>query len=130
MMADKKEDNKVAKRKTRAGRPKTGGLQKGGRIIKVETVGMENTLRLFINQKFPAAIKAWESIEDPADKVNTFIKLLEFVLPKKRAIDFKSDDATTLTLEKRLAKLLYAPADVEDVEDVENVDDAEEKSSL
>lgn len=121
-MPTKKEDNKAVKvRKTRAGRPKTGGLQKGGRIIKIENVGMENAVRLFINQKFEAATKAWDEIEDPAAKFSTFLKLMEFVLPKKRAIDFKADDPVSSSLEERLAKLLYKP----DIEDIA----AEEKTS-
>lgn len=127
-MPTKKEDNKaVKKRNTRAGRPKTGGLQKGGRIIKIENIGMENAVRLFVNQKFEAATKAWEEIEDPGVKFSTFLKLMEFVLPKKRAVDFKAEDTTSNSLEERLAKLLYKP-DIQDVVAEEKTSSSESES--
>ena len=48
----------------------------------VENVGAENAIRLFINQK-PAAANRLGRIEDPYQKVNTFIKLMELVIPKR-----------------------------------------------
>lgn len=88
--------------KTKAGRPK--GFTTKGRMTRVENVGMENAIRLFINEKFAAAVQAWEEIEDPNQKVNTFIKLMEFVIPKRRSVDFKPDIDIENSLEARLSK--------------------------
>src|SRR5690606_32952278 len=92
-----------------------GVIKKGGRIIKVDYVGMENAIRLFVNQKFNAAVKEWEKIDDTSEMVKTFIKIMEFVLPKKRSVEFKPEEKPENSLEARLAKLLYKP-DIEDVE--------------
>ena len=110
----KKNDNDVVNT-TKAGRPK--GFTTKGRMTRVENVGMENAIRLFINQKFAAATKAWEEIEDPYQKVNTFIKLMEFVIPKKRSVDFKPETGPENSLEARLSKLLIKPDIIENSAD-------------
>jgi Na+-transporting NADH:ubiquinone oxidoreductase subunit NqrF len=102
-----KDNNNATVKKTKVGRPK--GCTTNGRMTRLENVGMENAIRLFINQKFAAAAQAWEEIEDPNQKVNTFIKLMEFVIPKKRSVDFKPDTDTENSLEARLSKLLSIP---------------------
>ena len=108
-------DKKEATAKTKAGRPK--GFTTKGRMTRVENVGAENAIRLFINEKFAAATHAWEDIEDPYQKVNTFIKLIEFVFPKKRSVDFKPETGPENSLEARLSKLLIKPDIIENSAD-------------
>lgn len=99
-----KDKNKATVNKTKAGRPK--GFTTKGRMTRLENVGAENAIRLFINHKFAAATQAWEEIEDPYQKVNTFIKLMEFVIPKKRSVDFKPEAGPESSLEARLSKMM------------------------
>jgi Na+-transporting NADH:ubiquinone oxidoreductase subunit NqrF len=99
-----KDKNKATVNKTKAGRPK--GFTTKGRMTRLENVGAENAIRLFINQKFAAAVQAWEEIDDPNQKVNTFIKLMEFVIPKRRSVDFKPEIDTENSLEARLSKMM------------------------
>ncbi len=99
-----KDNNNAKVKKTMAGRPK--GFTTKGRMTRLENVGAENAIRLFINQKFAAATQAWEEIEDPYQKVNTFIKLMEFVIPKKRSVDFKPEAGPESSLEARLSKMM------------------------
>ena len=115
----KKNDNDVVNT-TKAGRPK--GFSTKGRMTRVENVGMENAIRLFINEKFAAAVQAWEEIDDPNQKVNTFIKLMEFVIPKRRSVDFKPEIDTENSLEARLSKMMKEHNAVNN--------NADEKSSL
>jgi Na+-transporting NADH:ubiquinone oxidoreductase subunit NqrF len=113
-------DNNKAAIKKKAGRPK--GFTTKGRMTRLENVGMENAIRLFINQKFAAAVQAWEEIDDPNQKVNTFIKLMEFVIPKRRSVDFKPEIDTENSLEARLSKMMKEHNAVNN--------NADEKSSL
>ena len=115
-----KDKNKATVNKTKAGRPK--GFTTKGRMTRVENVGMENAIRLFINEKFAAAVQAWEEIDDPNQKVNTFIKLMEFVIPKRRSVDFKPEIDTENSLEARLSKMMKEHNAVNN--------NADEKSSL
>ena len=39
-------------------------------------------------------------------KVNTFIKLMEFVIPKRRSVDFKPEAGPENSLEARLSKMM------------------------
>jgi Na+-transporting NADH:ubiquinone oxidoreductase subunit NqrF len=110
-----KDNIKATVKKTRAERPK--GCTMKGRMTRVENVGMENAIRLFINEKFAAAVQAWEEIDDPNQKVNTFIKLMEFVIPKKRAVEFKPEVDSENSLEARLSKLLIKPGIIENTAD-------------
>ena len=114
-MTKKEEDNKVAV-KRKGGRPK-GGRPTKGRMVRIENVGMENAIRLFINGNFKAATDSWRDIEDPARKFETFLKLMEFVIPKKRAIDFTPLDDADKSLESRLSKMLGKP-EIIDIEDI------------
>jgi Na+-transporting NADH:ubiquinone oxidoreductase subunit NqrF len=115
-----KDKNKATVNKTKAGRPK--GFTTKGRMTRLENVGAENAIRLFINQKFAAAVQAWEEIDDPNQKVNTFIKLMEFVIPKRRSVDFKPEIDTENSLEARLSKMMKEHNAVNN--------NADEKSSL
>ncbi|WP_071137334.1 hypothetical protein [Petrimonas mucosa] len=113
-------DNNKATIKKKAGRPK--GFTTKGRMTRLENVGAENAIRLFINHKFAAATQAWEEIEDPYQKVNTFIKLMEFVIPKRRSVDFKPEAGPENSLEARLSKMMKEHNAVNN--------NADEKSSL
>lgn len=96
-------DNKATIKK-KGSRPK--GRTTKGRMRRLENVVIENAIRLFINEKFAAATKTWEEIEEPYQKVNSFIKLMEFVVPKKRLVDFKSETDPENSLEARLSKMM------------------------
>ena len=111
-----KDNNKATVKKTRVGRPK--GYTTKGRMTRLENVGMENAIRLFINEKFAATVQAWEEIDDPNQKVNTFIKLMEFVIPKRRSVDFKPEEKDPEnSLEARLSMFLIKPDQIENTAD-------------
>ena len=92
------------KKKSTRGRPPGPGKEKGF-SKKIENRGIENNLRLFITGRFNAAMKAWEAIEDPSDKFNCYMKVMEYVQPKKRSVEF-TGEVETSSLEQRLAEQL------------------------
>ena len=97
---------------------KTGGNKKGS--VQHKNVAIDNKLRLFINKNFDSMTRTWEGIEDPVDKVKTFLDIMNYVFPKMRSIEFKAEEGTT-TLEAKML-LMMQKTTKNEVEDT----DAEE----
>lgn len=104
------------------GRPpgiaKTGGRQKGS--VDLTKLTTKNNLRLFVNMNFTAMTQAWEQIKDPYSKVMAFAKIMNFVYPQMRAVEFKGEDANTSIEAKMLIMMKQTIKD--EIEDAESED--------
>lgn len=93
------EKRKCGKRK---GSPKTGGRVKGT-PNKVTGITKEiiSEIASGIRPNLAQDIKAME----PKDRVNVFLKLVEFVVPKPQRLDVELAGETKVTIEETLKKL-------------------------
>lgn len=94
------------------------GIQKGEAQHK--NVAMKNNIRMFVNGYFNDMTEAWKSIEDPYQKVMAFAKIMNFVYPQMRAVEFKGEEGKS-TLEAKMLILMNQTAKTE-VEDTELVE--------
>lgn len=84
------------------GREKTGGRQKGTQN-KTTTITKE-ILNDIAEGIRPQLAKDIMSL-DPRDRIATFLKLVEFVVPKPQRLDVELSGKAQLTIEETLAKL-------------------------
>lgn len=93
----------------KAGRPKgyakTGGRKKG--TVNVSKSNFYNILTLKIAERIPSVFEWLDSIDDPYQKINALIKIMEFRYPKQKSVEFKMDEETSSTLEEKLRNMLY-----------------------
>ena len=87
------------------GLPKTGGRKKG--TINVSKANFYSVLTLKIAERIPSVFDWLDSIDDPYQKVNALIKIMEFRYPKQKSVEFKMDEETSSSLEDKLYKMLY-----------------------
>ena len=71
------------------GQPKIGGRKKGtpNKVSK----DLRERIRLFLDEKWPEAVEAWETIDKPGEKLRLYIDLSRFVLPVLQSVSL---DAT------------------------------------
>lgn len=71
------------------GQPKIGGRKKGtpNKVAK----DLRERIRLFLDEKWPEAVKTWEAIDKPGEKLRLYIDLSRFVLPVLQSVSL---DAT------------------------------------
>lgn len=71
------------------GQPKVGGRKKGtpNKVAK----DLRERIRLFLDEKWPEAVEAWETIDKPGEKLRLYIDLSRFVLPVLQSVSL---DAT------------------------------------
>lgn len=93
------------------GSDKSGGRTEGRGNVTHE--GIRNKTRLFVNMKFDDMCRVWEEIDNPKDKVNTFIQLMSFVTPKMKAIEMTSTDERT-SLETKMLMLIEQTRKIEE----------------
>ena len=113
------------------GRPPSKKLKKAvgsvgtpkGVALNVENRGLENSLRMFSIGHFDEAVQCWRDIDDNAAKFNAYLKLLEFVFPKKRAVEVKADIEVN-SLERRLRQKVIDITNAELLSDDDDDDNA------
>ncbi len=113
------------------GRPPSKKLKKAvgsvgtprGAALNIENRGLEKSLRMFSIGYFEEAVKCWREIDDNAAKFNAYLKLLEFVFPKKRAIEVKADIEVN-SLERRLRQKVIDITNAELLSDDDDDDNA------
>ena len=81
------------------GQEKYGGKQKGTPTYK--TGQIRSLLRLFQNQNFDKAVKAWEDIENPVDKFRLYLESLKYTMGTVSSVDLTVDTEKT-SLEQRV----------------------------
>lgn len=81
------------------GQEKYGGKQKGTPTYK--TGQIRSLLRLFQNQNFAKAVKAWEEIKDPVDKFRLYLESLKYTMGTVSSVDLTVDTEKT-SLEQRV----------------------------
>lgn len=71
------------------GQPKVGGRKKGtpNKVSK----DLRERIRLFLDDKWDEAVKTWETIDKPGEKLRLYIDLSRFVLPVLQSVSL---DAT------------------------------------
>jgi len=100
MMEEKK--NKGGRPK---GIPKTGGRKKG--TPNITNANFYSVLTLKIAERVPKIFEWLDDVEDPYQRINALIKIMEFRYPKQKSVEFKMDEKTSNTLEDKLYNMLY-----------------------
>jgi len=100
------EEHKEQEVKKKRGAPK--GLRYGGRQKGTKNK-VANPLRAriakFLEDKWEEAEKAWESIEEPKDKVKLYIDLAAYVMPKLQSVQLEADVKSTNSVQEDLIML-------------------------
>lgn len=102
------------------GRPpglaKTGGNKKG--TVQHKNIATKNNLRLFVNNNFDEMTREWQKIKDPYQKVMAFAKIMNFVYPQMRAVEFKGEEGQS-TLEAKMMIMMQQTVKTE-IEEAES----------
>lgn len=79
-------------------RPRNDGKGRcGGRVAGTPnkiTVLTKAAIQNFLDENQEEAWKAWKEIKSPKQKLELYIKLCEFVVPKMASVEFKPGDTT------------------------------------
>lgn len=96
------------KKKNTGGRPKgiakTGGRQKG--TPNITNKNFYNVLQLKLVERLPKLFEWLDKIEDPYQKINAMVKIMEFRFPKQKSVEFKLDENTGNSLEEKLYEMI------------------------
>ncbi len=96
------------KKKNTGGRPKgiakTGGRQKG--TPNITNKNFYNVLQLKLVERLPKLFEWLDKIEDPYQKINAMVKIMEFRFPKQKSVEFKLDEDTGNSLEEKLYEMI------------------------
>lgn len=85
------------------GQPKLGGRVKGTpNKVKGE---LRARIALFLNDRFDEAIKEWEKITEPKDKLKLYLELAQFGIPKLQAVAVDATVTEKNTVEDTLKEL-------------------------
>lgn len=99
----------MEEKKKTAGRPKgyakTGGRKKG--TPNISNKNFYDVLTLKIAERVPKIFEWLDDVEDPYQRINALIKIMEFRYPKQKSVEFKMDEKTSNTLEDKLYNMLY-----------------------
>lgn len=96
------------KKKNTGGRPKgiakTGGRHKG--TPNITNKNFYNVLQLKLVERLPKLFEWLDKIEDPYQKINAMVKIMEFRFPKQKSVEFKLDENTGNSLEEKLYEMI------------------------
>lgn len=90
------------------GRPKglakTGGRQKG--VTNITNRNFYSVLQLKLVERLPKLFEWLDKIDDPYQKINAMVKIMEFRFPKQKSVEFRLDESTGNSLEEKLYEMI------------------------